>query len=101
MLSMQLMKVTFPNHFSFLKDEEYNYFILLILTDGVINDMQQTISKVIEASSLPISIIIVGIGQEDFTQMIELNADEGILSQTINGQVIEADRDIVQFVPFE
>lgn len=63
--------------------------------------MQQTIGKVIEASQLPISIIIVGIGDEDFTQMIELDSDEVILSQVVNGEKIEAKRDIVQFVPFK
>ena len=61
------MKVHLLSSHLSLLDEEYNYFILLILTDGVINDMQQTISKVIDASNLPISIIIVGIGEEDFS----------------------------------
>lgn len=35
-----------------------HYFILLILTDGVIADMRLTKSAIIEASKLPISIII-------------------------------------------
>jgi len=45
------------------------YYIFLILTDGLINDMEATIDEIVRATSLPISIIIVGIGDEDFTSM--------------------------------
>lgn len=52
------------------------YFILLMLTDGAISDMNDTKLAVIEASRLPMSIIIVGVGNADFTAMNELDADE-------------------------
>jgi hypothetical protein len=42
------------------------YFVLLIITDGIISDMQQTIDAVVDASFLPMSLIIVGVGNEDF-----------------------------------
>ena len=45
------------------------YYIFLILTDGMINDMEPTIDEIVRASSLPLSIIIVGIGDEDFAPM--------------------------------
>ena len=45
------------------------YYIFLILTDGFINDIENTIDEIVRGSSLPISIIIVGIGNEDFTPM--------------------------------
>ena len=32
------------------------YFVLLVLTDGVITDMQDTISTIVDASSLPLSV---------------------------------------------
>ena len=44
-----------------------NYFVLLIITDGVITDMPQTVQAIIYASSLPMSIIIIGVGQADFS----------------------------------
>eukprot|EP00057_Strongylocentrotus_purpuratus_P002542 XP_003724722.1 PREDICTED: copine-8 [Strongylocentrotus purpuratus] len=43
-----------------------NYFILLIITDGVISDMEMTKMAVISASKLPMSIIIVGVGPAEF-----------------------------------
>lgn len=51
------------------------YHILLILTDGVIHDMQKTKDLIVECSKYPLSIIIVGIGKSDFTDMIELDGD--------------------------
>jgi vacuolar-type H+-ATPase subunit F/Vma7 len=48
----------------------------LIITDGIISDLQQTIDQIVRGSSLPLSIIIVGVGQEDFTSMQTLDADE-------------------------
>ena len=50
------------------------YEILLILTDGIITDMQHTIDAVVAASSLPLSIIIVGVGNADFSGLVDLNA---------------------------
>ena len=74
------------------------YFILLLLTDGIINDMQKTIDEIVRGSSLPLSIIIVGVGSEDFSSMHQLDADEEPLySKTYKKQM---ERDIVQFVPF-
>ncbi|NXU66752.1 CPNE7 protein, partial [Horornis vulcanius] len=45
------------------------YFILLILTDGVVTDMADTREAIVRASYLPMSIIIVGVGNADFTDM--------------------------------
>lgn len=73
-----------------------NYHVLLILTDGVISDMDQTKAAIVQASALPMSIIIVGVGGADFEMMEELDADDRLLSA--GGRT--AQRDIVQFVPF-
>ena len=74
-----------------------HYFILLIITDGVITDMKQTKSAIVDAAELPISIIIVGVGDANFDAMEELDGDE-IRVTSFDGRV--ASRDIVQFVPF-
>ena len=74
------------------------YFVLLILTDGEIHDMSETKKMIVEASKLPCSIIIVGVGREEFSMMIELDSDDQILRDDKNNK---AKRDIVQFVRFQ
>uniref|UniRef100_A0AAR2M562 C2 domain-containing protein n=1 Tax=Pygocentrus nattereri TaxID=42514 RepID=A0AAR2M562_PYGNA len=72
------------------------YFVLLMITDGVISDMVQTKEAVVNASALPMSIIIVGVGPAEFDAMEELDGDDVRVSS--RGRF--AERDIVQFVPF-
>ena len=43
------------------------YVVLLILTDGVIMDTQQTINAIVAATHSPLSIVIVGVGSADFS----------------------------------
>jgi hypothetical protein len=78
--------------------EDQKYFILMIVCDGVINDMQQTIDEVVRGSETPLSIIIVGVGDEDFSMMDELDADDKPLYSVADKKYMS--RDIVQFVPF-
>eukprot|EP00190_Bangiopsis_sp_CCMP1999_P003603 CAMPEP_0198737594 /NCGR_PEP_ID=MMETSP1475-20131203/67940_1 /TAXON_ID= ORGANISM="Unidentified sp., Strain CCMP1999" /NCGR_SAMPLE_ID=MMETSP1475 /ASSEMBLY_ACC=CAM_ASM_001111 /LENGTH=579 /DNA_ID=CAMNT_0044501463 /DNA_START=406 /DNA_END=2145 /DNA_ORIENTATION=+ len=80
-----------------VSQDRQTYSILFILTDGVIADMAQTIEQLVNASHLPLSVVIVGIGNEDFSKMRVLDADDKRL--IANGK--EAARDIVQFVSFD
>ena len=73
------------------------YHILLILTDGMISDMGLTKKALIRASRLPVSIIIVGVGNGNFDSMVELDSDNEMLMF----QDLRADRDIVQFVAYQ
>nr|XP_040023030.1 copine-3-like isoform X1 [Gasterosteus aculeatus aculeatus]XP_040023031.1 copine-3-like isoform X1 [Gasterosteus aculeatus aculeatus] len=73
------------------------YYVLLIITDGVITDMDETRSAIVNASRLPMSIIIVGVGGADFSAMEFLDGDDGILRSAAGEAAM---RDIVQFVPF-
>ncbi len=59
--------------------------------------MTETKDLIVNASSLPLSIIIIGVGNESFANMIELDGDNGTLRDS-NGRA--AARDIVQFVKF-
>merc|ERR1711963_22325 len=58
------------------------YFVLLIITDGIITDLEATKYAIINACELPMSIIIVGVGDEH-----KLSVGKRVAS-----------RDIVQFV---
>ncbi|RUS76350.1 hypothetical protein EGW08_015880, partial [Elysia chlorotica] len=75
----------------------HSYFILLMLTDGVLSDMSNTRAAIVAASKLPMSLIIVGVGQADFDDMEILDGDDGVL-RSPSGE--PAHRDIVQFVPY-
>ena len=69
----------------------------MILTDGVVTDMADTREAIVRASYQPLSIIIVGVGNADFTDMQILDGDDGVLRSPKGEPVL---RDIVQFVPF-
>ncbi|CAH9075844.1 unnamed protein product [Cuscuta epithymum] len=77
--------------------KERKYFVLLIITDGVITDLEETKDAIINASDLPLSILIVGVGGADFKEMEILDADKKDRLENSQGRV--ASRDIVQFVP--
>jgi hypothetical protein len=52
------------------------FHVLLILTDGDVHDMRETIDSIVESSyNCPLSFIIVGIGGGDFSKMDILDAD--------------------------
>jgi hypothetical protein len=72
--------------------QNQKYFVLLILTDGEITDLQKTIAALVDASGLPLSVVIVGVGSCAFTEM-------NTLDDFASAPGARA-RDIVQFVPF-
>jgi hypothetical protein len=79
---------------------DQHYTILLILTDGLITDLEACILKIIDASKAhPLSIVIVGIGNGDFTSMRRLDGDDRRLRSSDRSRV--ASRDIVQFVHWQ
>jgi len=58
--------------------------------------MDKVIDLVCAAAYLPLSVIIVGVGNANFDNMVKLDGDGGLYNT--KGQ--KAPRDIVQFVPF-
>mmetsp|Transcript_3460 Transcript_3460/g.5331 ORF Transcript_3460/g.5331 Transcript_3460/m.5331 type:complete len:513 (+) Transcript_3460:86-1624(+) len=74
------------------QQQQQRYHILLILTDGAVSDVMRTKQAIAEASTAPLSIVIVGIGQADFGTMQFL---DDFADSNNNGI-----RDICQFVEF-
>ncbi len=58
--------------------------------------MEETINLLVNNCDLPLSLIIVGVGNAEFNNMERLDGDNGLFAS--NGK--KAQRDIVQFVPF-
>lgn len=75
------------------------YTVLLIITDGEITDMDDTIDAVVHADDAPLSIVIVRVGNDcDFQMMDVLDGDDQVLRDH-SGKASR--RDLVQFVPFK
>lgn len=78
--------------------KKLRYYVLVILTDGQICDRQETIDQIVRATyEVPLSIVIVGIGNGPFGTMNELDADEQPLVDSKGRRALS---DIVQFVEF-
>ncbi len=60
--------------------------------------MQRSIDAIVNATRLPLSIIIVSVGDANFDNMEILDADDNPLRHSETHKYME--RDIVQFVPF-
>jgi hypothetical protein len=97
--SLNRMRLAGPTNFAptidnvrelLAKRSRDTYTVLLILTDGAITDMVQTKQAIAACGTVPMSIVIVGVGNDEFSNMTELDNDEN------KGQK----RDLVQFVPF-
>ena len=71
--------------------------LLILLTDGAIHDLEETKQMIVELSYKPVSIVIFGIGDADFSSMSTLDADSDVL---VDQYGRPAARDIVQFVQF-
>jgi len=79
------------------ENDQIKYNILLLMTTGYIKDKEETIDILVEGSSYPLSVVIIGIGNGPFEDMRELTGESRPL---INSLKIGAKRDIVHFVPF-
>ncbi|KAJ6238827.1 copine-8 [Anaeramoeba flamelloides] len=76
---------------------KHQYFVLLFITDGEIEDFEETKKAIVYSSALPLSIVIIGVGNNSFEKMKTLDSDFVELSY----RGTKAVRDIVQFVPFK
>ena len=76
-----------------IENDPLKYHILLILTDGILNDIQGARDALVEASFLPLSIIIIGIGNGSFGEFYD-----GYSEIPLTGE--KEMREIYQFVTF-
>ncbi|KAJ9444983.1 Copine-A [Diplonema papillatum] len=78
-----------------------SYQLLIILTDGDASDMTEAEHAIVEASSLPMSILIIGMGDPEkqssgFTKMARF--DDADLRSVISGSRLK--RDVVNFMEY-
>lgn len=75
---------------------DWEYTVMLIITDGDIHDLERTLPLIQQSSALPISFIIIGVGDEKFEEVSTIHAYNERISK-IGGQKY---RDCSQFVKF-
>lgn len=47
-----------------------HYTIGLVIVDGIVNDVDDVIDKLVDVGNLPLSIVVVGVGPADFRLMV-------------------------------
>ncbi|KAL3087153.1 hypothetical protein niasHS_005392 [Heterodera schachtii] len=73
-----------------------NYFVLVIITRGIFDDLKETVQSLIFASRAPLSIVFVGIG-EDEQQLTELER-LATAGTRLNFHGRKPERDCTQYV---
>mmetsp|Transcript_30618 Transcript_30618/g.117062 ORF Transcript_30618/g.117062 Transcript_30618/m.117062 type:complete len:614 (-) Transcript_30618:3062-4903(-) len=67
--------------------QRVQYMVLTIISDGVLSDGETFMSKLVHTvSPLPISIVIIGVGNEDFGKMPFFLGDENVPPRSGNKQ---------------
>jgi hypothetical protein len=74
------------------------YHLLVIITDGTIHDLDEMKRQLIKNEVQPISVCIVGVGDENFSKMYQLDCNTKPLEDK-NGN--KSKRDICQFVRYK
>ena len=74
------------------------YNVLMIITDGIIDDICNVIDSVVDAQSLPLCILIIGIGEEPTEEMRRLNMELGPLYDSNEKRM---DRKVVTYIHFQ
>lgn len=72
------------------------YTVLIVLTSEDLTDFEEARDQIVESSELPVSIIIIGIGENKFTLYSKLDKQEKRLK---SGSGVLAKRENVQFFP--
>lgn len=85
---MQTSSGDTKNSSNYLKIEYPPYYVLLILTRGVFDDLKETVQSIIFASRAPISVIFASISDElNPTNNVNYTTTDQNLSGMINGEI--------------
>lgn len=60
------------NAMSRCKAGQGQYFVLALITRGIFDDIKETVQAIIFASRAPISVIFIGVGENDLSELERL-----------------------------
>ena len=91
----------FKENLDMLKDDEdcptSIYHIMVIITDGNNHDIDEMIRQLIKSERYPISVCIVGVGDENFSRMLQMDSRTKPLEDKDGNK---SERDMCQFVRY-
>ena len=107
--SLQIIKLDGPTYFypifketlSLIKLDETDtsvYHLLVIITDGNIHDMDDIKRGLIKNNQVPLSVAIIGVGDENFRDMLQLDCQTMPLEDKYGNKT---ERDLCQFVRYK
>lgn len=80
-----------------------HFWLLLVITDGVIADSNEAVEEIFKVAGLPLHVLAVGLGDSDFSFLQGLNGEVHEMLRAANqanpGSCIE--RDTVSFVKYD
>ena len=89
----------FKENLDMLKDDDdcptSIYHILVIITDGNNNDIDEMVRQLIKSERYPISVCIIGVGDENFSRMLQMDSRTKPLEDKDG---YKSERDMCQFV---
>ena len=91
----------FKENLDMLKDDDDSptsiYHILVIITDGNNNDIDEMVRQLIKSERYPISVCIIGVGDENFSRMLQMDSRTKPLEDKDG---YKSERDMCQFVRY-
>ena len=91
----------FKENLDMLKDDDdcptSIYHILVIITDGNNNDIDEMVRQLIKSERYPISVCIIGVGDENFSRMLQMDSRAKPLEDKDG---YKSERDMCQFVRY-
>ena len=91
----------FKENLDMLKDDEdcptSIYHILVIISDGNNHDIDEMVRQLIKSERYPISVCIVGVGDENFSRMLQMDSRTKPLEDKDGNK---SERDMCQFVRY-
>ena len=91
----------FKENLSMIKEQKCPtsiYHLLIIITAGTIHDLEEMKRQLLKNQDKPISLCIIGVGDEIFTKMYQLDCRTGSLEDKYGNKTY---RDLCQFVRYE